>query len=157
MLTVGDVLNSKNEQAKLQSAKEALLTKLVDFMPSAERVSLAWALRGEERFAMADVVLNAVKQIDGCPVTYQQSEVADPIVHLHYFRGGVDAWITEKDIEWPGEGDYDQSFGFVCLTGDPTDAELGYTSIKEMIESGVELDLYWTPKPLSEVKAKMRR
>lgn len=31
-------------------------------------------------------------------------------------------------------------------------AELGYISIAEIVRSGVELDLYWTPKTLAEVR-----
>lgn len=31
-------------------------------------------------------------------------------------------------------------------------AELGYISIEELKENNVELDLYWTPKPLSQIE-----
>jgi hypothetical protein len=31
--------------------------------------------------------------------------------------------------------------------------ELGYISIEELVANGIELDLYWTPKTLAEVKA----
>jgi hypothetical protein len=156
MLKVGDVLASKNQSPDqvLQEARWALNGPLVDFMPRSERLSLLQTLRdSEERYGIAQVVLDAKKRIDECPVTYAQDGAEDPMVHLHYFRGGVDAWITEKDVDWPAQGDYDQSFGFVNLMGTrKVDAEMGYTSIKEMIESGVELDLYFTPKRWSEVK-----
>jgi hypothetical protein len=32
--------------------------------------------------------------------------------------------------------------------------ELGYISIEELLENGAELDLHWTPKPFSKIKAK---
>ena len=47
-----------------------------------------------------------------------------------------------------GEGQI-QAFGLANLG---YGAELGYICIKELIEHGIELDLYWTPKTLGEVK-----
>jgi hypothetical protein len=153
-ITVANRAVSEDEKIKrLNTAVEALNGPLKDFMPHGQIAALRYALRGEERYAMADVVIRAMERIVACPVTYTQSEDADPVVHLHYFYGSVDAWITEKDKDWPEPGDYDQSFGFVDLMGTrKANAEMGYCSIKEMTESGVELDLYFTPKRWSECK-----
>jgi len=59
----------------------------------------------------------------------------------------MDWYITEKDM-----GDEQiQAFGLADLgMGFP---ELGYISIEELVENGVELDLHWTPKTLAEVKS----
>ena len=86
------------------------------------------------------------------PALNAQEDVADPIVHAHFFNpsGTGDWWITEGSLD---EGDY-YMFG-LCDLGSP---ELGYVSINELdsvrgpLGLGIERDLYWTPKPLSEVQ-----
>ena len=98
------------------------------------------------------LIVKANEMIEQTPVTYEQEDLGDQAVaHLHYFYGGCDWWITEKDVE---DG-VSQAFGFACL-GDPQMAELGYISIEELTDAGVELDLHWTPITLAEVKAKLR-
>lgn len=140
-----------DESNKVRAAKAALMGILKDFMPVSQRNCLADALRGEERVGIAEVVLRATEQIETMPKTYEQDGLGDAAVaHLHYFRGSVDAWITEKD---KGDGSEDtaqyQAFGKQSFYG-PDSAEMGYISIKELIENGVELDLYWEPKTLKE-------
>lgn len=140
---------SRIHEARQHLNGAALLGK---FMPYAQRLTLLGMLRGEEAEGIAEIVLTAVERIKGTPLTYQTDGVAtkDKITHLHYFRGGVDAWIVERDIgdgtETPGEGEQLQAYGKITLTGDKNDAEWGYISIKELIENGVELDLYFEPK-----------
>jgi len=76
----------------------------------------------------------------------------DPLVHLHYFKskmspetkGGSDWYIIEREDSL--------AFGFVCLNGDTQNAELGYISIPELLGNEVELDLYFEPTLLSQVK-----
>jgi hypothetical protein len=124
---------------------------LVPFLPWAERETLLTSLNGEEAEGIADIVLAVAKTIEEMPVTYQQDGKGDEaIAHLHYFFGGVDAYITEKDVN----GGVQQSFGLITLTGSIDDAELGYISIEELVNNGVELDLHWRPKTLREIKAK---
>lgn len=83
------------------------------------------------------------------PKTYEQDGKGDQaVVHLHYFTGGCDWWITERDMEEVQH----QAFGYADL-GDPMCAELGYISIVELIQVGAEIDLHWTPKTLGEVRA----
>jgi len=82
------------------------------------------------------------------PKTYEQDGKGDDaIVYLHYFTGGMDWYITERDVE----EDQLQAFGLAGLgMGYP---ELGYISIEELKSVGAEIDLYWTPKTLAEVKS----
>jgi len=97
-----------------------------------------------------DVLIELATTITNMPKTYDQDDKGDDaIVHLHYFYGSADWWITEKDCE----PEQHQAFGFVNL-GDPQNAELAYISLVELGSvPGVEIDLYWTPKTLGEVKA----
>jgi len=46
-----------------------------------------------------------------------------------------------------------QAFGLASMGDDP---ELGYISICELIELGVELDLYFTPVPIGECRAALQ-
>jgi hypothetical protein len=89
------------------------------------------------------------------PPLYSQEDNSDPQVVLHFFNpmGQGDWWITEGSRE--GE---DFIFFGLCDLGYP---ELGYVSLNEL-ESvrlpfglGIERDLYWRIKPLSEVTAKV--
>lgn len=138
--------------SRIAEASLALRTILVKFMPTMQRKVLTEALRGEEGEGIAEVVMQAVERIKGTPMTYQTEEIPtkDKLAYLHYFRGSLDAWIVERDIgdgtEPQGEGDQLQAYGKITLTGDKNDAEWGYISIKELIENGVELDLYWEPQ-----------
>ena len=132
---------------------------LANFMPASQRFALREALKGEEGEYFADLVKKLVWRIKGMPVTYNTEDVATPdkVLHLHYFKGGVDAWIVERDVgDTPGhngEGEQIQAYGKITLCGDGWEgAEWGYISIAELIEAGVELDLYWTETTAKEME-----
>lgn len=155
MLTVED-------SNTVRAARDALMGVLKNFMPAGERATLANSLRGEERVSIAKTILATLEVIKTMPKSYEQDGKGDDaVVYLHYFRGSVDAWITEKDDsiteELPGDQpceNYEQiqAFGKVNLYGTGiVDAEFGYVSIQELIDNGVELDLYWTPKTIKEL------
>jgi hypothetical protein len=87
------------------------------------------------------------------PPLRSQEAVEDPIVKAHFFNpaGSGDWWITEGSVE---EDDF-VMFG-LCAIFEP---EMGYVSLNEMqaikgpLGLGIERDLHWRPKPLSEVRA----
>ena len=130
------------------------------YMPDAQRRTLLELIGGEEGDYFVHTLEALADRIGKMPRTYEtdgQGKCA--VVHLHYFAGPVDAWITERDMGdqpkrfAPPETPQLQAFGLITLTGDKSDAEFGYISIEELIENNVELDLHWEPKPLSEVMA----
>lgn len=128
------------------------------FMPAVQIQTLQHLLRGEEGEYFVNLVLSTVKTIEAMPRTYQtDGQADDAVVHLHYFMGSIDAWITEKDMgEQLPNGSHDdtqlQAYGRVSLDGTGIeDAEAGYVSIAELIENGVELDLHWSPKTFKEL------
>ncbi|MBT9499486.1 MAG: hypothetical protein IV103_20205 [Zoogloea sp.] len=135
---------------------------LEKFMPIDQRFTLKEQLKGKEGIAIAQAVLETVHRILATPLTYQTEAIHMPekVVHLHYFRGGVDAWIVERDLgECPdpehllaGIGEQRQAFGKCDVFGGGWwDAEWGYVSIQFLIEAGVELDLHWEPKAVKEI------
>ena len=87
----------------------------------------------------------------------RQESVDDPVAVAHFFNpcGAGDWWATEFDPETR------EFFGYVSIFGDHCD-EWGYFSLDEL-ESvkgpfgvGIERDLHWTPRPISEVCAKTK-
>jgi hypothetical protein len=107
------------------------------------------ARQGEEREYFRNMILDLKNTIATMPNTYETEFQGDnAIATLHYFNGASDWYIIEKD---QGEEQI-QAFGFACLNGDKQNAELGYISIQELIENGVELDLYYKPEKIVDIK-----
>lgn len=118
------------------------------FIGLPQQYAMLNALDGEEFQYMLDKVNQVSATIKAMPKTYEQDGLGDQaVVHLHYFKGGCDWYVTEKDME----ADQVQAFGYADLG---YGGELGYISLMEITLAGVELDLYWTPKTLAAVKAK---
>ena len=143
-------------QAEQHLANDGLLS---NFMPYQQRFVLRDLLNGEEGEFFVGKVLEIAKQIRNTPKTYETDagDTNSRKVMLHYFKGGVDAWIVERDVgETPdgdGLGPQYQAYGKITLFGDGWEgAEWGYISIQELIENGVELDLYWDEKTVGEMQ-----
>jgi hypothetical protein len=103
-------------------------------------------IRGEERAAAIEIVERLAATIETMPTTYQTDGQGDAVkVILHYFHGGCDWHIIEKDVD----GGTSQAFGLANLGNG---AELGCISIDELTQHHIELDFYWTPKTLGEIK-----
>lgn len=135
----------KIQRAIVELSGEGVLSH---FMSKAQRVTLGMLVKGEEGEAFADIVLELAERIVKMPKTYEtDGQGNDAIAYLHYFHGGMDFYISEKDRgDTSPDTRQHQAFGLVDM-GYP---ELGYVSIQELIDNGIELDLYWTPKPLRE-------
>ena len=101
---------------------------------------------GEEGEFFREKIAEYAERFLTMPKVYEQDGKGDEAVaYLHYFTGGMDWYITERDtIEIQ-----DQAFGLADLG---CGAELGYISIVELIQNGVELDLHWEPKTLGAIK-----
>jgi hypothetical protein len=144
---LGGLLQEFGDQIMRKKILEAV-EAVRPFVPVMQLKCLVDGLRGEERAFFREKLLALVQTLATMPVTYAQDGLGDEaVVHLHYFFGGCDWWITEKDVE----GGIDQAFGLVDLGHGP---ELGYISIRELVRMrGMDLDLHWTPKTLKALKA----
>jgi hypothetical protein len=122
------------------------------FVSPNQCAALREACRGEEGAYFKHLVISLGKHIDHMPRTYDQDgKGTESIVYLHYFLGGSDWYITEKDRV----GGVAQAFGYAILNGDTQNAEWGYISITELRENNVELDLHFeNGLTLHEVKRK---
>ncbi|WP_374335414.1 hypothetical protein [Methyloversatilis sp.] len=139
---------------RIVEAIEALNGTLLHFIGSRQQATLRHLLQGEEGMHFAEILIGLKNRIDNMPKSYEtDGQGHSAIVHLHYFFGSFDAWITEKDAgDGSGDERQHQAFGWVSFNG-KSEAELGYASIEEFISSdvGIELDLYWEPKPYKDV------
>lgn len=154
-----------NKQQAIASLKNDGL--FVNWMSVSQRAVLKEGLNGEESAYFVDMLTELRTRIENMPKTYETDGQGDEAVaYLHYFIGSIDAWITEKDVcedtrDVPrlvtdpappiANSAQLQAFGMQQISGEFGDAELGYISIKELIENGVELDLYWTPTKLKDI------
>jgi len=152
-----DLKQVPEERAAARSAAEhqsyeTHLATLRPFVSRSQWEAMAdLANAGEERQFFREKAKEFAERIAGMSRTYEQDGKGDQAaVHLHYFRGGSDWYITEKDMEGDGTR---QAFGYAVLNGDEQNAELGYVDIGELTACGVELDLHFSPCKLSEVKA----
>lgn len=121
------------------------------FISRGQYAAIAQALRGEEASHFRAKIAEYANRIATMPRTRDtDGQGGDAIAHLHYFIGGCDWYITERDIGDADDaipGEQLQAFGMADL-GCP---ELGYINLSEALRHGAELDLYWTPKPLRAI------
>ena len=122
------------------------LQKLAPFIPRGQWHTL-WKLcqHGEEQAHFRQMVQDLVTRIKTMPQTYEQDGLGlRAAADLHYFTPAFDFYITEKDRMGDGT---QQAFGLSCAH----EREIGYISIRQLVEAGAELDLHWTPKTLAEI------
>lgn len=122
------------------------------FIGKRQAAALVGALMGEENEHFKKLLQDLKATIETMPKTYETDGMGDKApVTLHYFLGGSDWWIIEKDMK----EEQLQAFGYVCLNGWKDFAELGYISIEELITVGAELDLHWIVKTIGEIKKEL--
>lgn len=101
----------------------------------------------EESEHFVEIAEELTKTVNTMPKSYDTENESDPKVHLHYFFGGWDWFITEIDKD----KEQHQAFGLVKSPYCP-DGELGYISIPEILGVNAELDFYFTKAPISSFK-----
>lgn len=120
------------------------------FISLSQRQAIRDAVQGEEGEFFADKLVELQTIIEWMPKLYETDGQGDgAVAHLHYFiQNGWDWYITEKDVE----DHQDQAFGLI----NGHEVELWYISIDELIGVGAELDLYWTPKTLGDIRKELK-
>lgn len=128
------------------------ITILRRFIGPAQMAAILHGSRGEEADFFRAKISDIAAMIRSMPKTYDQDGKGDSaIVTLHYFKGGMDWYITEKDMETPDQPGQHQAYGLANLG---YGGEMGYIDIVELIRAGVELDLYFKPCILGRIRAK---
>lgn len=117
---------------------------LTQFCAKSQLRNMVHLTVGEEGEHFASKLSEYAARVEAMPKTYEQDGLGEnAIVHLHYFLGSCDWYITERDRE----DEQLQAFGYADLG---YGAEAGYISIVELLENDAELDLYWKLKPVKE-------
>lgn len=121
------------------------LEYLRHFMARGQLQVVSSLCRGEEGAFFRGKVVELHGRLTTMPRVYEQDgKGMDAIAHLHYMRGGMNFYITERDtsrVQHQAFGSSDLGYG----------SELGYVSIAEITRCGVELDLHFEPTRLGDV------
>ncbi|MGJ0353722.1 hypothetical protein NG783_10550 [Aliarcobacter cryaerophilus] len=118
---------------------------LQSFISKQQLNSLEYLLKSEEKQYAKEKIDYFFDLIQKMPKSYETDGQGDKaITYLHYFKSGIDFYITEKDME----DEQLQAFGLVNMNGE---FELGYINIQEILELNFELDLNFVPKKLKEI------
>lgn len=124
----------------------AAFKSLRRFIGPAQISAMADMCRSEEKGFMFDKLGELLTTTETMPKSYEQDGKGDEAVaHLHYFSGSCDWYITERD----SENDQQQAYGLTSLGYEP---EMGYVCIDEITSAGAELDLYFKPTCIGEIK-----
>lgn len=135
------------------------LKQLKFFVSDYQLRSLQDIFKGDESEFATETAAALANIINTMPGTYEteETETPDKIVYLHYFKGGSDFYIIEKDKgsdQDPEPGKQFQAWGYAVLNGDHENAEFGYINIHELINNGVELDFNFKPVKFKELGLK---
>ena len=138
-----------SEVQKIATKKDAVeaIKSLKGFMCSSQLQVMGAACYGEEKQFFFDKLVEMSELIKDMPQSYEQENKGDnAIAYLHYFKGGYDGYITEKDIE----DKQLQAYGMATVgEGFP---DFGYISIVELLSYQVELDLHFKPTKIGTLK-----
>ena len=138
--------NGNDSLQSLKTRATAAISVVRPFLARAQLNTMAAGCRGEEKEYFMQLFIDLSVRITAMPKTYEQDGLMmQAVVHLHYFLGGSDWYITEKDVD----GGVRQAFGYVVLNGDEDCSELGYLSIEEITRNGAELNLHFQPCTLT--------
>ena len=123
------------------------------FIGKSQMSAINSALKGEEKEFFRKMLDELLEKFNKMPKSYETDGMGKKApIALHYFKGGSDWYIIEKDMEQ----EQFQAFGFAILNGDLYNAELGYINIEELISLDVELDLYYKPETIGELKKRLK-
>lgn len=123
-----------------------------DIIPTEQAKTIRAMMRGEEGAFFRAKIAELQQTLNTMPTSYQTDGQGDAaVVHLHYFTGSAEWYITERDRE----DEQHQAFGLAVLSG--KDMELGYISLVELCRTSAitsaNLDLHWQPRTLREIRA----
>jgi bifunctional non-homologous end joining protein LigD len=152
-LDTSDVTLSQQALAELARTElQANIETITPFVPVGQLATLKELVKGGEGNFYAEKIQEMAQTVRTMPQTGETREQGEKaVVQLRYFWGDYcEALITEKDKGNAGEADpgQHQAFGSVD-TG--VGHELGFVSIAEIIQTPVELDLYFEPKSLEVI------
>ena len=134
------------------------LKTVSNFIGHNQLICIGEGLRGEEKSFFVEKLISIEKTIEEMPKTYETDGQGDKaIATLHYFKGGKDWYIVEKDMGCQTDTIQDKQHQAYGLANIGMGFSQGYISIQELIENNVELDMYFTPCTIGEIKKSKER
>ncbi len=139
-----------DEPQKLKSSDIPSIVK--KFMPKFQQQAI---IGSEEHIEIVKRLENEIKAIPKdtrqADLAYQKAKETGKanymdfyMVFAHFFHGASDWYV----LSWDGD---EILFCYVILNGDTQMSEMGDVSLSELHENRIEMDFFWTVKPLSEV------
>ena len=127
---------------------EALAT-FKNLTPPGQYAVVLEGMKGEEGQFFSDTITRIAAIWQAMPKTYEtDGQGRGALCRLHWFTGGCDWWLVEKDSDPDGEGQI-QAFGIADLGFGGR--ELGYINLPEILEAGAELDFHFTPTVAGDI------
>lgn len=125
----------------------ANIAALRKFIPASQLAVIRSCVSGEEGSFFSAKLVELSELIRGMPRIYEQDgQGKTATAYLHYFCGGFDWYITERDTS---ESQL-QAFG---LEVRGSEAAPCYINLAALIAAGAELDLHFSPTTLEEIRA----
>lgn len=124
--------------------------ELNHFIGSSQRLILSCALRRTEGAYFRRVIDDLSHRIAQMPRVGANAPICDPnseTVHLHYFMGSRHWYVLARDASHAQE----RAYG-VCRWGSEEPEAAGYFPLNVLLSAGAELDMYFEPTPLAELK-----
>jgi hypothetical protein len=123
------------------------------FFSASQLFVIEQACKGAQANLFIQKVVDIEKLIVSMPVITGQDGLDDDeiMVYLHYSDGCNDWFIAEKDMD----GGATWAFGYTTLDNMKNCSGLGFISISDLVERGVEFDLYFKPCKLGEIKQRL--
>ena len=138
-----------NTEAEHKAQSLHRVRTIKSLISDAQKSAIDEILQGEEGLYMAKLLLDIYEIWERMPVTNEtENQGSAAKAQLHYFLGGCDWWIIEKDIDTDHQGQI-QAFGIADLGFNCR--ELGYISIPEILSVGAELDFHYKPQSIAEL------
>lgn len=152
-IVIGTVGAPGDPMIQKRKAASKAMEILKPFMGKSQRAAVIEGCKGEEEEFFLNKMIELGCTVDSMPHTYQQEKLGDQaIVHLHYFTGAWDWYVTEKDKGAPDDTpEQAQSQAFGLVKGH--EIEMGYISLPEILAAGAELDFHWKPQTVAQVRA----
>jgi len=137
----------------LGSKPPSLLSELQPFIPCCQWLQLQEELEGPEsddRKKLIAALKRLAETTRAMPTTLAPDGFRDAaLVHLHYLCEFTHWYVTAKDPASAGD-DGELAYGLTSMSPE----ECQYIDIVEIARHpSVELDLYWTPTPISKVRS----
>ena len=127
---------------------------LETFVGKQELTTLRENFSGEDGAYFIGVALELANRIHAMPTTSERAEAdaAPPVAYLRYSNCNAEWYVVKRS---PALGEIQhEAYGFARPYGDGGETSMSNISIEKLLKLGVDLDIYFTPQPLDDIRSK---